>query len=282
MPHKPTMSLSMPEYTPELEYSLDLGAEASAPTTPQLGGDAAPPRARNWRPADHEREQQARSTAYDSDGNLKVAMRGRRAAERDCGIWCCGNGGRACTDAVLRGVVLQGAYRRPPASTGLCPACDAPCVLPPSRPRSPSPSHLASPLASDVNILDVRADSLRRPRTPPASRATSHSPSSSPSRLLTSSLRPGSVLVPSPSSAHDASEFTLLARSGIRSGEGSAGDDSASIVSTADGENTTRKPKYIRPGTDALVRLLSVLAALVLLLGAMSRRGGGKAEADCF
>ncbi|KAJ7659567.1 hypothetical protein DFH06DRAFT_1472444 [Mycena polygramma] len=88
MPHKPSMSLSMPEYTPELEYSLDLDAEASAPSTPQLGGDAPPPRARNWRPAGHEREQQARSTAYDSDGNLKVAMRGRRAAERDCGIWC--------------------------------------------------------------------------------------------------------------------------------------------------------------------------------------------------
>ncbi|KAJ7659569.1 hypothetical protein DFH06DRAFT_1326574 [Mycena polygramma] len=196
----------MPECGRKLEYSLDLGAEASAPSTPQLGA-APPPRARNWRPAGQEREQQARSTAYDADGNLKVAMRWIYA----------------------------------PASTGLCPACDAPCVLPPSRPRSPSLSALtsASPFVGDANSLDSL--SLRRPRTPSASRATSHSPPSSP-------LRPtgaGSVLVPSPSSAH-----------------------------TAEDELPPTRPKYTRPGADALVRLLSVLAALVLLLGVMSRKGG--------
>ncbi|KAJ6516698.1 hypothetical protein C8R47DRAFT_1313084 [Mycena vitilis] len=241
MPHKPTMSLSMPEYSPELEYSLDLGAEASAPTTPQLGGDA-PPRARNWRPAGQEREQQARSTAYDADGNLKVAMRGRKAAERDCGI--CAETAvspvrtQCCGALFCRAHIDDWIYA--PASTGLCPACDAPCVLPPSRPRSPSPSS-PSALTSDANanILDTRADSLRRPRTPPASRATSHSPS-----------RPtgaGSVLVPS----HDETDS-------------STGSTESALPKT---------PKYTRPGADALVRLLSVLAALVLLLGALSRRG---------
>ncbi|KAJ7659564.1 hypothetical protein DFH06DRAFT_1402512 [Mycena polygramma] len=233
MPHKPTMSLSMPEYTPELEYSLDLGAEASAPSTPQ---PPPPPRARNWRPAGHEREQQARSTAYDSEGNLKVAMRGRRAAERDCGIWCVAVALRETKYADWRWMRSAETAVAPwiyaPASTGLCPACDAPCVLPPSRPRSPSPSASAFTsalsFAGDANILDTRGDTLRRPRTPPASRATSHSPS-----------RPagaGSVLVQD--------------------------------------ESSPAKPKYTRPGADALVRLLSVVAALVLLLGAMSRRGG--------
>jgi hypothetical protein len=91
------MSCSSSPDTPELEYTLNLGAE-STPVTPRLdnvdvGVDVGvsapvPPRTRSWRPAGHEGEQKARSTAYDAAGNLKVAVRGRRAAARDCGIWC--------------------------------------------------------------------------------------------------------------------------------------------------------------------------------------------------
>ncbi|KAJ6550188.1 hypothetical protein B0H19DRAFT_1160579 [Mycena capillaripes] len=131
-----------PKYTPELEYTVDLGTEG-VDSTPPLDG-AAPARTRSWRPTGQEREQKARSTAYDAAGNLKVAVRSRRAAERDCGI--CAQVAvepvrTQCCDALFcKDHIDQ--WLRSPAATGLCPACDAPCVLRPS-------SSAASPEASE-------------------------------------------------------------------------------------------------------------------------------------
>ncbi|KAF8192254.1 hypothetical protein K438DRAFT_864604 [Mycena galopus ATCC 62051] len=234
MPPKPGMKLSMPEYspdTPELEYTLDLGAETSRASTPLPPDDTIGPslvRTRSWRPEGVEREQKARSTAYDAAGNLKIAVRGRHAAERDCGICeevavapvktqCCGA-------LFCRQHIDEWIYA--PAADGRCPACKAPCVLPPSRPLSPTnaPANAHS---------DMLTDSLhrRRPRTPP----------------------------PSPPNEADESADSIPLAPGS---EISAG--------------TSRK--YTRSGMDALVRLLSGLAALLLLLGALSRRGGGAGE----
>ncbi|KAJ7339835.1 hypothetical protein DFH08DRAFT_875595 [Mycena albidolilacea] len=107
MPRRPGMKLDMSaEYTPELEYSVNLGAESGV-STPLLSPSltalsdsssslpenilddtpvASPIRTRSWRPVGVEREQKARSTAYDAAGNLKVAARARKADARDCGI----------------------------------------------------------------------------------------------------------------------------------------------------------------------------------------------------
>ncbi|KAJ6566756.1 hypothetical protein B0H19DRAFT_1138530 [Mycena capillaripes] len=207
---KPTMKLPIPEYNPELEYTLNLGGE-STPLPSDVG--PAAPRARDWRPAGHESEQKARSSAYDAAGNLKVAVRGRRAAAKDCGI---------CQEVAVEPVRTQccGAlfcrehiddWLFNPAATGLCPACNAPCLLPPSKPVTPS-----HPLAQ----------------------------SSFPSSTLT---------------ALDLDE--------LQEAEPVEESDSHDL-------DTNSNSKYTRPGADALVRLLSVLAALVLLIGALSRRGG--------
>ncbi|KAJ6492082.1 hypothetical protein C8R45DRAFT_1212922 [Mycena sanguinolenta] len=248
------MKLAMPEYTPELEYTLNLGAEISRSTTP-LPSDSesttnadvkpkppspSPVRTRSWRPEGVEREQKARSTAYDAAGNLKIAVRGRKAAANDCGI---------CEEVAVEPVKTQccGAlfcrqhideWIYAPTADGRCPACKAPCVLPPSRPLSPASSPSQYPLpASNTPTPAERKDilgsttSLRRSgtRTPP------------PSPLLSSPSSP------------------------LRASAVSPGVDVASVSSR----------KYTRPGMDALVRLLSGIAALLLLLGALSRRGGG-------
>ncbi|KAK7036196.1 hypothetical protein R3P38DRAFT_3183987 [Favolaschia claudopus] len=253
--------LSMPEYTPELEYTMDLGAESRV-STPRPDDSLAlaapsPIRTRSWRPEGVERDQQAHSTAYDSDGKLKVAARARRAAARDCGI--CEEVAidpvkTQCCDALFcRQHIEEWIYA--PRADGLCPSCTGPCVLPPSRPHSPSPSHHSHSSAtkpSSPPTRDILTDSLRRgasssstttlrplprPRTPPStpSHSGSHTPVSPPSR-------PGTP---------------------------------TSSSSSAVASSTKPKPKYSRPGMDALVRLLSGLAALLLLLGALSRRGGG-------
>ncbi|KAJ7148319.1 hypothetical protein C8R46DRAFT_1128158 [Mycena filopes] len=86
---RPNMTLAMPEYSPELEYTMDLGAESTPLPDDRDITAPAPPRTRSWRSASNERErtsQKARSSAYDADGNLKVVVRGRQAAGRDCGI----------------------------------------------------------------------------------------------------------------------------------------------------------------------------------------------------
>ncbi|KAJ7804182.1 hypothetical protein B0H14DRAFT_1624718 [Mycena olivaceomarginata] len=173
MPRRPGMKLDMPsEYTPELEYSVNLGAESGV-STPLLSPSltalsdssvslpenivddppaASPIRTRSWRPVGVEREQKARSTAYDAAGNLKVAARARKADARDCGICeepavspvktlCCGA-------LFCRQHIDDWIYA--PAADGCCPACKARCVLPASRPASPP----ASPVP--------------RARTPPA------------------------------------------------------------------------------------------------------------------
>ncbi|KAF7354091.1 hypothetical protein MVEN_01096500 [Mycena venus] len=243
MPHQPEMRLAMPEYTPELEYTLDLGAESVA-TTPLLDNAPAPSpvRTRSWRPDGVERDQKARSTAYDSAGNLKIAVRGRRAAARDCGICeevavapvrtqCCGS--LFCKQHIDEWIYA-------PTADGRCPSCKAPCVLPPSRPLSPSGQ--SNPISD--NIL---TDSLRRgrPRTPPTSRSHSQSHSPSPSVLT--------------------SRSSTLAN-GI------------DVDSAVEDVTVPTKPKYSRPGMDALVRLLSGLVAVLLLLGALSRRGTPGAE----
>ncbi|KAJ7738720.1 hypothetical protein B0H16DRAFT_89404 [Mycena metata] len=220
---RPTMSLDMPEYSPELEYTLNLGVE-STPLLDDISAPA-PPRTRTWRSRSNEREQtsqKARSSAYDADGNLKIVARGRKAAARDCGI---------CDESAVEPVrtLCCGAlfckqhiddWIYGPAATGLCPACESPCVLPPS--RSPSPL-LKTPLGT-------------RPRTPPASRSHSH-PSS---RSASPSQHP---------------------------------DIDTTDVETA---SATQAPKYRRPGADGLVRLLSLGVAAVLLVGALSRRGGSQ------
>ncbi|KAJ7921098.1 hypothetical protein B0H13DRAFT_2267969 [Mycena leptocephala] len=264
MPRKPGMNVAMPhgQYTPELEYTLNLGAE-STPVTPRLdnvdmGVDMGvsapvPPRTRSWRPAGHEGEQKARSSAYDAAGNLKVAVRGRRAAARDCGI---------CEEVAVNPVRTQccGAlfcrehiddWLYAPAATGLCPACSAPCVLPPSRGTSASPS--SSP---------ARARAHARPRTPPSSRSTSPHRNSS----LDTSCPPSAldlddgVLLPSLSS-------TKGAQFGLKPEE-------SSTTIAARSDSTKPQMKYPRPGADALVRLLAGFVAFILLLGALSRRGG--------
>ncbi|KAJ7142325.1 hypothetical protein C8R44DRAFT_760502 [Mycena epipterygia] len=193
---KPPMSLAMPTYNPDLEYSLDLGAEGTP--QPEVDENApALPRTRSWRSSSHDKEK-TRSSAYDAAGNLKLAVRGRKEAQRDCGICeevavgpvrteCCGAlfcrahiddvrpllhnqistfPSTRSTDAT---VAVHAHYHQfhayasilpnltpaqwiyGPAATGLCPACAAPCVLPP---------------APD-------ADSKHRPRTPPSSRSQS-------------------------------------------------------------------------------------------------------------
>ncbi|KAJ7638145.1 hypothetical protein B0H17DRAFT_1187276 [Mycena rosella] len=160
MPRTPAMKLAMPQYNPDVEYSLDLGAEATPQPedTPQPADDTAPapPRRRSWRSSSHDTEKTRHSNAYDAAGNLKIAARGRQEAQRDCGICeevavepvrtlCCG--ALFCKEHIDDWIYG-------PAATGLCPTCTAPCVLPPS--------------------MDTEKEAAR-PRTPPSSR--SHSPS---------------------------------------------------------------------------------------------------------
>ncbi|KAJ7440205.1 hypothetical protein B0H11DRAFT_2099993 [Mycena galericulata] len=163
------MSLRMPAYTPELEYSLDLGAETPPPdNTAASAAPPALPRTRSWRALNHASEKK-RSGAYDEDGNLTVAARGRRAAERDCGICeepatepvrtqCCGA-------LFCREHIHDWIYG--PSASDICPACNALCVLPPSDSAS---------LATEKP----------RPRTPPSSRSHSPSPPSASSLSSTS------------------------------------------------------------------------------------------------
>ncbi|KAJ6549059.1 hypothetical protein DFH09DRAFT_1366917 [Mycena vulgaris] len=199
MSRRPAMKLAMPE-SDAVEYSLDLGAEPVA-STPLPDADDAPalPRRRSWRSSSHADEKTRLSSAYDAQGNLKIAARGRAEAKRDCGI--CEEVAvvptrTLCCDALFCKEHIDD-WIYGPAATGLCPACAAPCVLPPS--------------------ADVDADAARRPRTPPSSRSQSPAPSSHSSNSLTSLL----------------------------------------------------------PGTDGLVRVLSVLG-LLLLLGLLSGRGGAE------
>ncbi|KAJ6492084.1 hypothetical protein C8R45DRAFT_1096130 [Mycena sanguinolenta] len=151
-----SFALSFPDIP---EYTLKLGAEISRSTTP-LPSDSesttnadvkpkSPPsplpvRTRSWCPEGVEREQKARSTAYDAAGNLKLALRGRKAAARDCG-W---RSSPSKPNAAARYFVGSTSTRwwiYASTADGRCPACKAPCVLPPSRPLSPlSPSHAPS------------------------------------------------------------------------------------------------------------------------------------------
>ncbi|KAJ7203156.1 hypothetical protein GGX14DRAFT_652713 [Mycena pura] len=170
-PRKPTLSIATTAEIPEVEYTLDLGAE----TTP-LGDDNAPvpPRTRSWRSSSHDRDKQ-RSTAYDAAGNLKIAARGRREAMRDCGI---------CEEVAVKPVRTQccgalfckehiNAWIYGPAATGRCPSCEAPCILPPPTdssydtdatlrmsvpPPSPSP---AQPYERDSHSLSPGYRSFR-------------------------------------------------------------------------------------------------------------------------
>ncbi|KAJ7263454.1 hypothetical protein C8J57DRAFT_1333540 [Mycena rebaudengoi] len=128
------MSLAMPSYSPklesELEYSLNLGAESEANTPlPDPTPDSGPLLLRAATLAAAKEKQ--RSAAY-MRGRFKVAERARREALRDCGI---------CEEPAVIPVRTQccralfckehiDSWLHGPASTGLCPACEAPCVLP--------------------------------------------------------------------------------------------------------------------------------------------------------
>ncbi|KAJ7181348.1 hypothetical protein C8R43DRAFT_269845 [Mycena crocata] len=96
MQRKP-MNISTPEYTPEIEYTLDLGAESEVSTplviddsniTPTQRDDVSPilPRRRSWRSSSQDPEKTPHSGAYDAAGRLKIAARARKEARRDCGI----------------------------------------------------------------------------------------------------------------------------------------------------------------------------------------------------
>ncbi|KAJ7154973.1 hypothetical protein C8R43DRAFT_1235201 [Mycena crocata] len=90
------------QYTPELEYTLDLGAESGLSTplpeqstsilgdnsTPTQREDTSPvlPRRRNWRSSSQDPEKARHSGAYDAAGHLKIPARARREARKDCGI----------------------------------------------------------------------------------------------------------------------------------------------------------------------------------------------------
>ncbi|KAJ7084538.1 hypothetical protein B0H15DRAFT_385557 [Mycena belliarum] len=164
---RPGMALSLPDH---VEYTLDLGAESGAESGPATPTDAAPaaPRTRSWRPADRA-DPKARSGAYDAAGRLKLTQRARVEAQRECAI--CAEAAAVPTRVLCCGALFcrehieQWIYS--PASTGLCPACDAPCVLPPSD--------------------DADPDAARRPRTPPSSRA--HTPPPSPTVLAGTAMR---------------------------------------------------------------------------------------------
>ncbi|CAK5262395.1 unnamed protein product [Mycena citricolor] len=135
-PKKPSISgmkLSMPQYTPELEYTIDLGAESSEsrPITP-VPQFREVTRKRNWRSSSHERDQTHGSSAYDKEGHWKVAERGRLEALRDCGICeevateplvtdCCGA-------LFCREHINDWLYG--PASSPLCPSCQKTCMVP--------------------------------------------------------------------------------------------------------------------------------------------------------
>ncbi|KAJ6597956.1 hypothetical protein B0H10DRAFT_2231821 [Mycena sp. CBHHK59/15] len=152
------MSLAMPSYTAELEYTLDLGAESTPPITP-LPAEDPPPRARNWRPTTHADEQRS-----EAQRRKRTAERARAADARDCGICdepASGGVRTACCGALFcREHIDDWLYG--PASTGLCPACAAPCVLPDTKmhPCTPPSSRAQSP-APDV------ADAKRRLRLLP-------------------------------------------------------------------------------------------------------------------
>ncbi|KAJ7729838.1 hypothetical protein DFH07DRAFT_849519 [Mycena maculata] len=163
-PRRPltNMSLHMPAYTPEFEYSLDLGALS----TP-LPEDNPPvlPRTRSWRALNHEADKQ-RSSAYDEAGNLKIAVRGRRAARDDCGI-CAERAAspvrtQCCGALFCRAHIHDWVYG--PAATGLCPSCSAPCTLPSDRtednekkrPRTPSPSPASFPTDTIRSSSSIR------------------------------------------------------------------------------------------------------------------------------
>ncbi|KAJ7450155.1 hypothetical protein FB451DRAFT_1286288 [Mycena latifolia] len=236
----------MPEYEPEEEYSLDLGAEstpideiiavpipAAPPPVP-----AAPPRTRSWRSSSHAADTAAaRASAYDAAGNLKIAARGRAEAQRDCGICegaamdpvrtlCCGK-------VFCREHIEDWLYS--PASTGLCPACAAPCILPgeSGSPRAPPSSRVQSRAASPVRPVAPRRASGLRP-----------SITSDPDVSILPDLEPESA------------------------------DEDAAL-------RVRRAHPPLAPGPDSLVRALSVLG-LLLLLAVLSWRGEERGVGEVF
>ncbi|KAJ7065596.1 hypothetical protein C8F01DRAFT_1249174 [Mycena amicta] len=176
---KTTMKLAMPTCTsssswrcgslihnaytdsPELEYTLNLGAESdySRAPTPQPDTERQIGAALSRRTPTGERMRL--STAYDAAGHLKIAERGRREAVRDCGICdqtavvpvrtqCCG--ALFCKEHI-------DAWIYSPAATGLCPSCEKPCIV------SHSDSQLSSS-SSSPSSPSSRSPSPSRSRTP--------------------------------------------------------------------------------------------------------------------
>ncbi|KAJ7896629.1 hypothetical protein B0H14DRAFT_3853562 [Mycena olivaceomarginata] len=154
MPRRPGMKLDMSaEYTPELEYSVNLGAESGVSTpllSPSLTALSDSSASLPENIVDDPPHRLAHTNAqlaspYDAAGNLKVAARARKADARDCGICeepavspvktlCCGA-------LFCRQHIDDWIYA--PAADGCCPACKARCVLPASRPASPPTSRPA-------------------------------------------------------------------------------------------------------------------------------------------
>ncbi|KAF7358840.1 RING-type domain-containing protein [Mycena sanguinolenta] len=181
------MRLALPDYSPEVEYTLNLGAETSRSATP-LPSDSesspnisaksppspSPVRTRSWRPEGVEREQKARSTAYDAAGNLKIAVRGRKAAANDCGI---------CEEVAVEPVKTQccGAlfcrqhideWIYAPSADGRCPRMQSP-LRPPALPpyvtclalAIPPPPHRTLPRPPGRPPENVKTSSAAPPRS---------------------------------------------------------------------------------------------------------------------
>ncbi|KAF7296367.1 RING-type domain-containing protein [Mycena chlorophos] len=152
---KPAMQIAMPKPsygTPEVEYSLNLGAESdySRAASPLPTEMPTPRAAAAGRQPVKKSERMRVSTAYDSHGNLKIAERGRREAVRDCGI--CDEPAvspvrTACCGALFCQEHIE-AWIYSPAATGRCPTCDKPCVLAHDVPTTTSESGSRTPSLS--------------------------------------------------------------------------------------------------------------------------------------
>ncbi|KAF7309306.1 RING-type domain-containing protein [Mycena indigotica] len=170
---KKAMKLAMPTYAPEVEYSLNLGAESdySRAATPQPSdGEGPVTRRRKAVDQSQSREQRMRlSTAYDEKGHLKIAERGRREALLDCGI-CDETAVDPVRTECCRALFCRehiDAWIYGPAATGLCPSCEKPCVVShntssssPSRTPSLSPSRSRTPTRPATKLRPKYRQSL--------------------------------------------------------------------------------------------------------------------------
>ncbi|KAJ7117193.1 hypothetical protein C8R43DRAFT_1037623 [Mycena crocata] len=269
MPRKP-MKIAMPEYTPELEYTLDLGAESdlSTPlpdqestsilgdnTTPTQRDDVSPvlPRRRSWRSSSQDQEKTRHSGAYDAAGHLKIAARARREAQKDCGI--CEEVASPPVRTLCCGALFCRAHiddwLTAPAATGLCPACAAPCAVP-------------------------AAPSKDGTRTPPSSRAESPSGSRSSSRLTSES---------GVTTQTDATSTSGMVIDELSLDPSAPASEPKALngIQVEDGPRLlVLPPGKHRPRTrdSLLVRALSVVALLLALVVFVRRNSGGGAAGD--